>query len=72
MVWSYRTTDLTDPTGAEASQHDFAGSRSINLLSGLPTRIEFPDDQESIQVNVSNVCCNSVLIPHKLTVIICR
>ncbi len=56
MVWSYSTTDPTDPTGAGAAQHKFYGARSINLISGLPERIQSPEDEDFFEITVSNVC----------------
>ena len=56
MVWSYSATDPTDPTGAGAAQHDFAGSRSINLISGLPNGNSAPMDNELfLDIEVSGV-----------------
>ena len=56
MVWSYSATDPTDPTGAGAAQHNFAGSRSINLISGLPNGNSPPlENERSLAIEVSSV-----------------
>lgn len=34
VIWSYSTVDPTDPSGADARQHDYQGTRSINLIGG--------------------------------------
>ena len=37
MVWSFNSNDPTDPSGSDAVQHDYQGSRSLNLIGGTPS-----------------------------------
>ena len=55
MVWSYSVSDPTDPQGEMAQVHDFMGSLSVNLLSGLTEPPAEPADLSYFDVVVSNV-----------------
>ena len=55
MVWSFSTIDPTDPLGNSAVQHDYQGSLSVNLLSGLTDTPTEPDNLQFFDVVVSNV-----------------
>ena len=58
VVWSFNTADPTDPLGKMAKYHNFTGSVSINLLSGLPEPPAEQDNLQSFDVAVTNVICN--------------
>ena len=55
MVWSFGVADPTDPLGTTAQRHDYMGSLSVNLLSGLTEPPTEPTDLRYFDVIVSNV-----------------
>lgn len=55
MVWSFGVADPTDPLGETAAFHDYMGSLSVDLLSGLTEPPAEPDDLNYFDVVVSNV-----------------
>ena len=55
MVWSFSISDPTDSLGETASFHDYMGSLSVNLLSGLTEPPAEPADLKYFDVVVSNV-----------------
>ena len=48
-------SDPSDPTGADAKQHDYWGSRSLNLLGGLDLDRTTLGEELFIDVTVTNV-----------------
>ena len=56
MIWSYSEADPTDPSGADAQEHDQMGSRSLNLLGGQPVvnRVA-AEDEPFLDITVANV-----------------
>ena len=54
MVWSFSDADPTDALGETAQFHDYMGSLSVNLLSGIESPAE-PDDLQYFDVLVSDV-----------------
>ena len=54
VVWSFNSNDPTDPSGSDAMQHEFMGSRSLNLLSGLPS-VDTSDEEDFLEVLVDDV-----------------
>ena len=55
VIWSFSVSDPTDPRGETAQFHDFMGSLSVNLLSGLTEPPAEPADLRYFDVVVSNV-----------------
>ena len=55
MVWSFSVADPTDPRGMTAQYHDYKGSLSVNLLSGITEPPSEPADLQYFDVVVSNV-----------------
>ena len=61
VLWSFRVNE--DPVSEEIgySIHTYKGSRSLNLLGGLPSVAPDPDDLAYYDVVVDNVsCCESL------------
>lgn len=56
VVWSYSSVDPRHPSGSDALVHDYKGSRSMNLIGGLPTIDPAPLEGEPfIDIIVDNV-----------------
>ena len=55
MVWSFSVADPTDPLGMTAQRHDYVGSLSVNLLSGLIEPPAEPADLRYFDVIMPNV-----------------
>ena len=56
MIWSYNEADPTDPTGADAMQHDRLGSRSLNFIGGQPVKnTGVSEDEPFLDITVKNV-----------------
>ena len=55
MVWSFSVADPTDPRGMTAQTHNYKGSLSVNLLSGITEPPAEPADLQYFDVVVSNV-----------------
>ena len=55
MVWSFSTSDPSDPCGESASIHNYQGSLSLNLLGGFTNPPSDPDDVQSFDLRVSDV-----------------
>ena len=55
MVWSFSSSDPSDPFETSAWSHDYQGSLSLNLLGGFTNPPSDPDDVQSFDLRVSNV-----------------
>ena len=65
VVWSFSETDPTDPSGSTAMEHDYKGSRSINLLAQSPTRNTMSsllEDEEFLDIALSNVSSAKLIV----------
>lgn len=49
-------SDPSDPTGSDASQHDYKGSISLNLINGGQPGVRVAsEDEPSFNITVTNV-----------------
>ena len=55
VLWSFSTSDPSDPLGATAIRHNFQGAVSVNLLSGITVPPAEPADLQYFDVAVTNV-----------------
>ena len=55
VVWSFSTSDPSDPLGETASFHNYQGSLSLNLLGGFTNPPSSPDNLQSFDFRVLNV-----------------
>ena len=55
VVWSFSTSDPSDPFGESVRFHDYKGALCLNLLGGFTDPPSDPDDLQSFDFRVSNV-----------------
>ena len=60
VVWSFSTSDPSDPLGKSASFHNYQGSLSLNLLGGSTNLPSDPDDVQSFDIRVLNVSLENI------------